>query len=53
MNPPLTTVTQPLEQLARAGIELLLKLIEGETPEQTRLSLMPSLLVRQSTAPLK
>jgi DNA-binding LacI/PurR family transcriptional regulator len=53
MNPPLTTVTQPLEPLARAGIELLLQLIQGETPEQTRLSLMPSLLVRQSTALLK
>lgn len=53
MNPPLTTVTQPLEQLARVGIELLLKLIGGETPDETRTSLMPSLLVRQSTAALK
>lgn len=48
----LTTVVQPREELARIGIELLLRRIdEGvEAPPRQRL-LPPSLVVRRSTAP--
>lgn len=53
MNPPLTTVKQPLEQMARTGIDLLLKLINEETPSQAHMILAPSFQVRQSTAPPK
>jgi LacI family transcriptional regulator len=51
ITPPLTTVRQPLEDMARIGIEMLLKLIRGESLEQTHVSLAPSLIVRESTAP--
>jgi len=52
INPPLTTVRQPLEEMARVGIELLLKLIHAEAPSNTHVSLLPTLIVRESTAPL-
>jgi LacI family transcriptional regulator len=51
INPPLTTVRQPLESLARAGIDLLLKLIHDDHSENTQLTLEPMLIVRKSTAP--
>ena len=52
MNPPLTTVQQPVEDMARIGIELLLKLIRDEAPGDIHISLKPTLIVRKSTAPL-
>ena len=51
VTPPLTTVRQPLEDMARIGIEMLLQLIEGEPLEQAHVSLAPTLVVRESTAP--
>jgi len=51
VTPPLTTVRQPLEEMARIGIKMLLKLIWGEPLEQPHVSLAPSLIVRESTAP--
>jgi LacI family transcriptional regulator len=50
LNPPLTTVRQPLEDMARAGIELLLKLMQDDPPETTQVLLQPQLMIRQSTA---
>lgn len=49
----LTTITQPSEELARIGIDLLLERIEGAAgpPRQRRLA--PSLVVRGSTAALR
>jgi LacI family transcriptional regulator len=47
----LTTITQPSEELARIGIELLLERIEGaDDPPRPRV-LTPALVVRGSTAP--
>ena len=51
MNPPLTTVRQPISEMARAGIDLLLKLLNGEVPKDTQVVLKPELILRQSTAP--
>ncbi len=51
ITPPLTTVRQPLEEMARIGVEMLLKLIQEEPLEQPHVSLAPSLIVRESTAP--
>jgi LacI family transcriptional regulator, galactose operon repressor len=51
MNPTLTTVRQPLEAIARAGIDLLLDLICDETPDSVHVQLEPNLMVRRSTAP--
>lgn len=50
LDPALTTVRQPLHDLARAGIELLLKLVQGETPDHEQVILEPELVVRESTA---
>ncbi len=53
LNPPLTTVRQPLDAMARAGIDLLLRLINGEgepAPANLQVTLAPTLVVRASTA---
>jgi DNA-binding LacI/PurR family transcriptional regulator len=62
MYPPLTTVEFPIRQLARTGVELLMKRIT-ETKKKSsdreshrihqKISLTPRLVIRQSTAPLK
>jgi LacI family transcriptional regulator len=49
LNPPLTTVHQPIEDMARAGIDLLLRLLRNEAPDDIHWVLQPSLMVRQST----
>lgn len=51
-SPPLTTVHQPIRQLGRQAVELLIQLIRGEQPESTHLTLETSLLARQTTARL-
>ncbi|MDX3241277.1 substrate-binding domain-containing protein [Streptomyces sp. ME18-1-4] len=51
MDPPLTTVRQPLTAMARAAAELALALGSGEDVPQTRLDIATSLVVRDSTAP--
>lgn len=50
LTPALTTVRQPLEPLANAGIALLLALID-EQDADPHITLMPELVVRESTAP--
>ncbi len=50
VNPPLTTVRQPIREMARVGIDLLLKLLNEESPDDTQVVLSPQLVVRQSTA---
>ncbi|MGN6488375.1 MAG: LacI family DNA-binding transcriptional regulator [Devosia sp.] len=50
LTPPLTAVRQPVEQLGRSGFQLLLQLLNGETPPPlTRLPV--SLIRRQSVGP--
>jgi DNA-binding LacI/PurR family transcriptional regulator len=51
VGPPLTTVRQPLVQMAMAGARLALRLAKGEHPSQTRVELATELIVRESTAP--
>lgn len=52
-SPPLTTVKQPLVQMAVAAAQLVLRLAAGEHPTETRIELATSLVVRSSTAPLR
>jgi DNA-binding LacI/PurR family transcriptional regulator len=52
-NPPLTTIRQPVEEMTRASVEMLLNLINNHTPSEIQVSLAPSLVVRQTTARLK
>ncbi len=49
-SPALTTVHQPLREMAEAAAQMLLSLRDGERPP-TRLELSTSLVVRKSTAP--
>jgi DNA-binding LacI/PurR family transcriptional regulator len=53
MDPPLTTVRQPLAEMAAAATELALILGRGEQPPQTGLEIATTLTVRASTAPPK
>jgi len=48
---PLTTIAQPLYEMGRIAMEMLLQLLDGTEPAQPRLTLATSLVVRESTAP--
>jgi LacI family transcriptional regulator len=47
MQPPLTTVRQPLAELGRQAVQILLSLIEGE-PQQHQLVLSAHLIIRNT-----
>ncbi|MER6007641.1 LacI family DNA-binding transcriptional regulator [Nonomuraea angiospora] len=49
--PPLTTVRQPLTEMAATATAMLMKLAQGEPLAQTRVELGTELIVRASTAP--
>jgi DNA-binding LacI/PurR family transcriptional regulator len=51
VGPPLTTIRQPLVDMAVTASELVLALARGEHPAQTRIELATELIVRESTAP--
>jgi DNA-binding LacI/PurR family transcriptional regulator len=51
MDPPLTTVHQPLAEMAMAATELALAIGRGEEVPQPGLEIATSLVVRESTAP--
>lgn len=50
-RPKLTTVHQPLREMAEQATRLLLQALDGSPPEVTRVELATSLVVRDSTAP--
>ena len=52
-DPPLTTVRQPLTEMAAAATELALALGRGESPPQLGVEIATTLTVRDSTAPPK
>jgi LacI family transcriptional regulator len=51
VGPPLTTIRQPLFDMAVAAAELVLRMADGETPSQPRVELATELVIRESTAP--
>lgn len=51
VSPPLTTVRQPLAQMAVTAARLVLTLARGDEPTQTRVELATELIIRESTAP--
>ncbi len=51
LGPPLTTVRQPLVEMGATAARLVLALAAGEAPQQPRVELATSLVVRESTAP--
>jgi LacI family transcriptional regulator len=48
-TPSLTTVNQPIHEMGRRAITLLINLIHGEMVDSTHITLATSLVVRQST----
>lgn len=48
-NPPLTTVRQPLDELGRAAVAMLVKQIEGQRAPITEVLFEPELVMRSST----
>lgn len=53
MNPPLTTIRQPLREMGSIAVDLLLQQIAGEPLKSLRVELATSLVIRQSCAPLR
>ncbi|MGZ9161190.1 MAG: LacI family DNA-binding transcriptional regulator [Candidatus Limnocylindrales bacterium] len=51
VGPPLTTIRQPLNEMAQSAARLVLSLARGEEPAQPRVELATELVVRESTAP--
>lgn len=51
VGPPLTTVRQPLMDMAAAAAEMVIAMARGEEPAQTRIELATELVIRESTAP--
>jgi DNA-binding LacI/PurR family transcriptional regulator len=50
-DPALTTVNQPLGDMAGTATRMLLELARGQEPASTRVDLVTELVVRESTAP--
>ena len=51
VSPPMTTIRQPLMDMATAAAEMVLAMSRGEVPAQTRVELATELIIRESTAP--
>jgi LacI family transcriptional regulator len=51
LDPPLTTVHMPLEEMASAGVQRLLSIIEGKRPRSFVARTRPTLVHRGSTGP--
>ncbi|RMG95702.1 MAG: hypothetical protein D6706_11605, partial [Chloroflexi bacterium] len=50
-HPPLTTVRQPTYRIGKSAVEMLLKLIKGDTMVAPEI-IEPQFVIRASTAPL-
>ncbi|MEU7325886.1 LacI family DNA-binding transcriptional regulator [Streptomyces griseoviridis] len=53
LSPALTTVRQPLSEMAATALRLLVRMMDGERPESTRTELSTRLVPRSSTAPAR
>ncbi len=51
--PPLTSVSQPLQEMGRAALRFVLRQMRGDTLDSRRVELATHLVVRESTAPLR
>ncbi|UFJ42687.1 LacI family transcriptional regulator [Brevibacillus humidisoli] len=52
VDPPLTTIAQPIDEMARQVMDLLVREIEGEKKTKQRVIFPPELIVRSSTKAL-
>jgi len=51
ITPALTTVNQPLREMAGTAVRMLVDLASGAQPASHRIDLVTELVVRESTAP--
>ena len=51
MSPPLTTIHQPLVEIGKMAVNMLLRLIAGDKLDSNHVELSTSLVVRRSCAP--
>ena len=51
VTPQLTSVRQPLAELGRIGVSLLVRLLERQRVDALRMELSTRLVVRETTAP--
>ena len=51
VSPPMTTIRQPLVDMAEAAAEMVIAIARGEPPAQPRVELATELIIRESTAP--
>lgn len=49
MDPPLSTIQQPTEEMGRVAVRLLLEIISGKEPAIRHCRLQPKLILRQTT----
>ncbi|EKN63245.1 LacI family DNA-binding transcriptional regulator [Schinkia azotoformans] len=49
VEPPLTTIAQPIQNMGKEVMDLMISQINGEKKEKIRVTLHPSLIVREST----
>jgi LacI family transcriptional regulator len=50
-NPSLTTIRQPLQQMGVVAARILLQRIRGQATFSDTVSIMPELVIRESTCP--
>jgi LacI family repressor for deo operon, udp, cdd, tsx, nupC, and nupG len=50
MDPPLTTIAQPMREIGEGTVRLLLDILSGKTVGPTSVTLAHKLIVRGSTA---
>ncbi|MEC1670715.1 LacI family DNA-binding transcriptional regulator [Bacillus mojavensis] len=53
VDPPLTTIAQPIKEMGQRVIELLVEEIEGKRKAKQKIVLSPELVIRHSTSPFK
>ena len=52
VEPPLTTIAQPIQSMGKQVMDLIVSTINGEEKEKMRLTLLPSIVVRESAMKL-
>jgi DNA-binding LacI/PurR family transcriptional regulator len=53
VDPPLTTIAQPMDEMGRQVMDLIVREIEGEKNMKQRVTLPPELIIRNSTKEFK
>jgi LacI family repressor for deo operon, udp, cdd, tsx, nupC, and nupG len=51
MDPPLTTIAQPMRDIGETSVRLLLEIIQGRTTSPQSITLPHTLMIRSTTAP--